>query len=337
MRDAAVPAIAAPLLVLLLLVLALPAAAQFAAPRAEAVVEGPEVRLSHLFAGIPPARDAVLGPAPPPGQRLVIEAPQLATIARHAGLLWRPAGHERVVLERPGRTLERAEAEAALRAALAPLGLEPEAEIDLAPVGLPAVPAGAAPRLVVEQPAYDPASGRFAATLLLLAEGMPAERVRLAGRAVMTLPVVVAARRVPAGRAVTAADLRIERWRAERVRPGTAAGLEDVVGRQLRRPLGEGQAVALADLAPAAAIARNEIVTVEVAEGSLLLSLRGRALADAAVGEAVPVMNPASRAVIEAVAIGPGRARAVFGAAPLPPVPETMSPTAAIAARLANR
>ncbi len=143
MRDAAIPPIAVPLLVLLLLVLALPAAAQFAAPRAEAVVEGPEVRLSHLFAGIPPARDAVLGPAPPPGQRLVIEAPQLATIARQAGLLWRPAGHERVVLERPGRSLERAEVEAALRAALASLGLEPEAEIDLAPVGLPAVPAGA--------------------------------------------------------------------------------------------------------------------------------------------------------------------------------------------------
>jgi hypothetical protein len=48
-------------------------------------------------------------------------------------------------------------------------------------------------------------------------------------------------------------------------------------------------------------------------------------------------MNPASRAVIEAIAIGPGRARAVFGAAPLAAVPDTQSPTAAIAARLANR
>ncbi len=167
---------------------------------------------------------------------------------------------------------------------------------------------------------------------------MPAERVRLAGRAALTLPVVVAARRIPAGRAITAADLRVERWRAERVRPGTAAALEEVVGRQLRRPLGEGQAVAAGRSGPGSGD-RAQRDRHRRGGGRLPAAQRcaGRALADAAVGEAVPVMNPASRAVIEAVAIGPGRARAVFGAAPLPPVPETMSPTAAIAARLANR
>jgi flagella basal body P-ring formation protein FlgA len=206
MRDAVMPALAAPLLFLLaLLLLAWPAAAQFAAPRAEAVVEGPEVRLSHLFHGVPATRDPVLGPAPPPGSRIVIEAAQLAVIARQAGLMWRPSGTERVVLERPGRALGRAEAEAALRAALLPLGLDAQAELDLSGVSLPAVPPAAALRLLVEQPAFDPASGRFAATLVVLAEGAPAERLRIAGRAVASLPVVVAARRIPAGQAIRAA------------------------------------------------------------------------------------------------------------------------------------
>ncbi|MCS6932168.1 MAG: flagellar basal body P-ring formation chaperone FlgA [Acetobacteraceae bacterium] len=337
MRQAVVPALAMPLLFLLLLALALPAAAQFAAPRPEAVVEGPEVRLSHLFSGIPPARDPVLGPAPPPGQRIVIEAPQLAVIARQAGLAWRPSGTERVVLERPGRALDRAEVEAALRAALEPLGLDPQAELELPPGALPAVPPAASLRLLVEQPAFDAASGRFSATLLVLADGAPPERLRLAGRAAVMVPVVVAVRRIPAGRPIGAADLREERWRAERVRPGMAASLAEVAGRQSRRPIGEGQPVVLSDLAAASVISRNETVTVEVEQGALALTLRGRALADAALGEAVPVMNPSSRAVIETIAIGPGRVRAAFGAAPVATVPDTQSPTAAIAARLANR
>jgi flagella basal body P-ring formation protein FlgA len=338
MRDAVLPALAAPILFLLaLLLLAWPAAAQFAAPRAEAVVEGPEVRLSHLFHGVPASRDPVLGPAPPPGSRIVIEAPQLAVIARQAGLMWRPSGTERVVLERPGRALGRAEAEAALRAALLPLGLDAQAELDLSGVSLPAVPPAAALRLLVEQPAFDPASGRFAATLVVLAEGAPAERLRIAGRAVASLPVVVAARRIPAGQAIRAADRRGARGPAERVRPGMAATLAEVAGRQSRRPVGEGQPVPLADLAAATVVTRNEQVVVEVAQGGLTLTLAGRALSDAALGETVAVLNPASRLIIEGEATGPGRVRATFGAAPVARVPDTVSPTAAIAARLANR
>lgn len=338
MRDAVIPAIAAPVLFLLaMLALASPAFSQFAAPRAEAVVDGPEVRLSHLFHGVPAHRDPVLGPAPPPGSRIVIEAPQLGVIARQSGLVWRPAGTERVVLERPGRALDRAVVEAALREALRPLGLEEDAEIDLSGAALPAVPPGGTLRLLVEQPAFDAASGRFAAMLVVLPEGAPAERLRLAGRAVVTVPVIVAIRRIPAGQAIRAADLREERWAAERVRPGMAGSIAEVVGRQSRRPLGEGQPVPASDLAAAAVIARNDAVTVEVVQGGLTLTLRGRAMADAAAGEAVPVLNPASRMVIEGEAIGLGRVRAAFGAAPFTRIPDNVSPTAAIAARLANR
>jgi flagella basal body P-ring formation protein FlgA len=76
---------------------------------------------------------------------------------------------------------------------------------------------------------------------------------------------------------------------------------------------------------------------VEVAQGGLTLTLAGRALSDAALGETVAVLNPASRLIIEGEATGPGRVRATFGAAPVARVPDTVSPTAAIAARLANR
>jgi flagella basal body P-ring formation protein FlgA len=337
MRFAAMTRLAAPLLILLLAGIATPAAAQFASPRAESVVDGPEVRLSHLFQGVPPTRDPVLGPAPAPGTRLVIEAAQLGVIARQAGLVWRPSGTERVVLERPGRALDRAEVDASLRDALRPLGLDPEADLDFPTAGLPAVPHPATVRLYVEQPSFDASSGRFSATLVVLPDGAQADRVRLAGRAITSVPVVVVARRVTAGQPISAADLREERWPAERVRTGMATTIADVVGRQSRRTIGEGQTVPLSDLAAAAAVKRNEQVVVELVHGGLTLTVAGRALADAALGQTVSVLNPSSRQVIEGEAVGPGRVRVAFGSAPLSRQSENQSPTAAIAARANNR
>ena len=54
-------------------------------------------------------------------------------------------------------------------------------------------------------------------------------------------------------------------------------------------------------------------VQVAFEEDGISLTLTGRALGDAAVGDAVSVMNPASKKPIDAVACGPGRA--VVGAA----------------------
>ena len=49
----------------------------------------------------------------------------------------------------------------------------------------------------------------------------------------------------------------------------------------------------------------------------LSMTAQGRAMAAAARGEVVPVMNLASRSVVEAEAIGPGRVRVAFGSTPV--------------------
>ena len=63
----------------------------------------PVVRLADLFDGLATDGATVLGPGPAPGGRIVVEAAQLAAIARQFGVAWRPVGQERAVLERPGR------------------------------------------------------------------------------------------------------------------------------------------------------------------------------------------------------------------------------------------
>ena len=56
------------------------------------------------------------------------------------------------------------------------------------------------------------------------------------------------------------------------------------------------------------AIARNDMVQVEFVSGGVKLTITGRAMRNAAVGEPLPILNLQSGRTIDAVAIGPGRA-----------------------------
>ncbi len=119
---------------------------------------------------------------------------------------------------------------------------------------------------MVEAPYVDTTSRRFAVTLVVSAEGMATQRIRLAGRAVPTVPVVIAARRMAVGDIVGPEDLREIRQRAERVRPGTAQRAEDVLGKQLRRPIGSDLPFMTVDLVAPSVISKNQLVLM-VLEG----------------------------------------------------------------------
>ncbi len=297
-------------LLLLLMLLAAPAGAELASPRPFAVVEDGVVRLSDLFDQAGPRGATVLGPAPAPGTRQVVEAQQLAAIARAHGLAWRPlGGAERVVLERPGRPLLREEVLDLLRAALRPQGLEEEAEIELQGFVPPMVPERAFLQMVVEQAMLDAGAQRFAATLAIAAEGMPTARLRLSGRVVTTVPMLVAVRRMAAGEVIGPSDVRVLRVPASRLRPGAAQRLDQAVGQALRRPAAPEQPLLVADLAQPAAVERGQTVLMTYEVPGMTLTAQGRAMEAASRGAVVPVMNLSSRVVVQGVVIGPGRVR----------------------------
>lgn len=102
----------------------------------------------------------------------------------------------------------------------------------------------------------------------------------------------------------------------------SAAGLEWTPPQGLAevrvvRPGGARATVAAASLTPVnaltrvsdAAVRRNEPVTLVYQTGGVSLTLRGRALEDAAVGQPVRVLNTASNRTIDAIVTGPGVAR----------------------------
>jgi flagella basal body P-ring formation protein FlgA len=301
-----------------LLLLAGPVRADPALLRPHAVVEDSTIRLSDLFDGAGPNAARVIGPAPAPGRRVVVEPAQLLAIARANGVVWRPlTASDSVVVERPGRSVSRDEILDLLRVDLGQLGLDPEAQLEIPAFAPPMVPLAAFTQLAIEQPTFEAATNRFSATLVVVAEGMPTLRQRLAGRAIATAAVVVATRRLALGDVVGAGDVRLVRQRAERVRPGLATDPGQVVGQALRRPVAQGLPFALNDLSMPAVVERNAMVTMLLEGPGIAVTAQGRALAAAARGQVVPVMNLSSRSVVEAQAIGPGRVRVAFGSVPV--------------------
>lgn len=303
-----------PLAALLAALLVPPATAQeFAALRPLVVVDDPMLRLGDLFEGAGARADRAVGAAPAPGRRFVLEATQLAAVARAHGLAWRPlTANERSVVERPGRPVARDAIEAALRDALVPAGLDPDAALDLGAFVPPMVPTTGTPLVTAETPALE-TTGRFAATLVVLADGMPTLRQRIAGRALPTAAAVVATRRLGPGDIVRAADVRLLRLRAERVPAGAADRLDQVVGLQLRRAVAIDQPFVAQELAAPAMVERNMLVTLLLEAPGLSLSAQGRALAAAPRGGIVSVMNLASNTVVEGQVVAPGRVRVAGG------------------------
>ena len=134
-------------------------------------------------------------------------------------------------------------------------------------------------------------------------------RLRLSGRASATVPVAIAARRLPLGAVPGPADVQLVRMRVERVRPGLAVDVSQVVGQQLRRPVTQGAPFALVDLSVPVLVEKNTLVTLLLDTGGMTLTAQGRAMESAGHGAVVTVMNTSSRQVVEGRVIGPGRVR----------------------------
>jgi flagella basal body P-ring formation protein FlgA len=298
------------------LITAIPAAA--ASLRNATTLDASVVRLSDLFDDAGPRADRVLGLGPAPGERIVVEAPQLAAIARQFGVDWRPASPaDRSVLDRPGRLLAREDVLTALRSALAAVGAPADGELDLPGFVAPMVPLQSHPEVAIDQLDYDGAAGRFTAMLVVTGTDMPTGRMHLAGRIqeMVELPVLV--RRLPAGSVLQPGDLQTMRVRAGAVRGEAVRDAASAVGLALKRLAVAGQPLSTADLMRPVMVQKGARVIMQLVAPGLALTGQGEALDAGGMGERIRVLNPSSRAVLDVEVIGPNRVRVSPGSMPL--------------------
>lgn len=83
--------------------------------------------------------------------------------------------------------------------------------------------------------------------------------------------------------------------------PGELSRPEDIIGLEARVVLYEGRTISASDVGPAAIIDRNQIVTLNFNKGPLSIATEARALGRGGVGDAIRVMNLASRNTVTGV------------------------------------
>lgn len=105
---------------------------------------------------------------------------------------------------------------------------------------------------------------------------------------------LVAARVLPAGTVLTAADI---------IAPaagGSGLSAEQAIGQQLRSAVYQGRPITATHLTTPTLVSRNQIVTLAYDNAALRIETEARALGAGSAGDVIRVMNLASRATLSA-------------------------------------
>jgi flagella basal body P-ring formation protein FlgA len=146
---------------------------------------------------------------------------------------------------------------------------------------------------------------------------MPIERTRLTGTVQEMLDVPVPLHRLAAGAVIQPGDLTMAHLRATSTHGEIARTPAQAVGLFVRHMVQQGQPLALAELAPVPDINRGARVTMQLQSPGLALLAQGQAMESGAIGDRIQVMNPVSRAIVEAEVIGRDRVRVLPGSVPV--------------------
>jgi flagella basal body P-ring formation protein FlgA len=288
------------------------------------LIHSHDVRISDLFDNAGFVGERVLGAGPLPGTRIVIEAAQAAAIARKFGLIWQPASSgERVVIERPGRQLTRDDVDPSIRSALASKGAPVSSALEMPGFSPPIVSAEGTVSLIVEQPDYEPLSGRFTGTLVISGTDGPVQRLRISGRAIELVEVFVPLRHLAVGSILHREDFQTSHQRPGAWRGEIAHFADEIVGQAARRTLGPGQPILISDVGRPMVVQKGTRVLMMLQSPGLSMTTVGYTVGPAALGDRVMVVNMASGASVEAEVVSADVVRVDPRSAPVWPLRAT--------------
>jgi len=294
-----------------------PANAAQAVPNTLVTLSSPVIRVADLFSNAGPEAATVLGAAPAPGGRIVVGTDQLAAIATAYQVPWQPDGsNPEVVLARPGTAMQAALISNALAEAVANSGGPSNAAITLPDFAPPMIPPGASPAITVTRMDFDPGTGNFSASLVVDAAGMAPQNLDLSGLAQPSVQVVVASHDLAPGEVLNAADVTLARLPANQAASAVVAAA-DVDGMQVMSGVQQGAPLMQNDLSAPIVVRKGAFVVLNLAAPGMVLTAQGVALGAGGTGSVIPVLNPASHAVVQAVITGPGSASIAAGSSPL--------------------
>ena len=259
------------------------------------------------FAGM--QADQVIGFAPAPGVKRIINVPELWRIARANGIV--PSTSEEVCFEIPMRSIAKEDLVSAMRRSL-----PPDSEVTVIDFSPTAFPAGAVEfPLTGLEPALPNAKGlRIWRGSIKYGDTLRAPiSARVDVRRRISAVVTVAA--IPRNSGVDAAHLRVETVSVplDRVR-GLARNIEEVAGGVAKSDLAAGSPVPMSAVEKPMSVHRGDPVVVEVLSGRARIRIDAVAEISARAGEMLDLRNPSSGKVFRARLEDGGRAVVVVRA-----------------------
>ncbi|GJD33742.1 hypothetical protein FMGBMHLM_0635 [Methylobacterium aerolatum] len=297
--------------VLILGAVALPAMAATPTPRlrGDVTARNDVLTLGDLVENAPPAlSDRPLFRAPALGSTGTIQTRRIAEAASALGVAGvETGGRVQIAVQRAARRVGPAEIEAALKrgletgygldTAMTTIRLDNEAPSMLAPIDL----AGQASAVDL---VYDARAHRVSALVSL---GDRQASLRVSGVVVELREVAVLARNLNRGEALREGDVTLEKRPRDGLGGDVQASLSAALGEVAQRPLSAGTVLREGDTAPPDLVSRGETVTIVYATPGISLSMRGLANDSGRMGAVVNVVNVASKKVLQATVVGPGK------------------------------
>jgi flagella basal body P-ring formation protein FlgA len=280
------------------------------------MVDDDVVRLGDLFQEQLSDGDVAVAQAPKAGQTLTLDSRFLQQVARAYRLSWKPTKYQKVTI---GRMSQRVTApmvrDAISTAVQARMGTSSDLDIALDGGDLELdLPTDVENSVSVSAINFNPSSNRFAAVLVAPAEGPPVIQRNVFGTVYEMAQIPVPKRLISAGDVIAADDLEWQPVHLSRLSGNSLTDAEQLVGRMAKRPLKAGQILRQSDVAVSPVIHKNDLIRLVVKTGQMTLSVQGKALQDAAMGQSVRVMNVNSNRQLTGTVIDAGTVAIGFDA-----------------------
>jgi flagella basal body P-ring formation protein FlgA len=283
------------------------------APVGFVLINRANVKLSDLFRHLGPAGDQLVGPAPLPGQQIIVPAAQRAVIAARFHLTLKNPPHNAVVIRRSGQAVPIARLQAALAPTLAAAGAPSRPVVSLINTQSPMIPPDTQPTITTTDLQFNPSNDHFSATLVITAPGMGLEPISVDGSALPGIAVVIATHTLQPGEIITGADIADALVPRASVPARPVRSIASVLGMQVQRAINAHEPLSSRALASPLLVRKGALVELVLHMPGITISAHGIALASGSAGDVIEILNPNSQAVLQAVIRGPDRADVVPG------------------------
>ncbi|MGE3769725.1 MAG: flagellar basal body P-ring formation chaperone FlgA [Bdellovibrionales bacterium] len=284
-------------------------AAEALVPRDSALIDRDKVLVGDLFDVQGDVALQPVGDAPAPGMSHTFDAYALRRVANAYNLGWAPTRLDiRAVVKRDSTPVTNQQIRDAVRNAVTEKMSSQNISMDNLDVILDRhnmevqLPASVTDPVVrVIDLAYNPADYRFKGMLMIEtgADGVVPTLLPLNGRAIPNVKVPTLVHTVTEGTVLTEADVEYVLMPVNKTGGDIILSIDQLSGKEMRRDVAQGQLLRSRDIRPQQLVKRGGMVTMVVESGAMRVTAQGRALANAAEGETVRVMNSISNRVIE--------------------------------------